>query len=86
MLSIKDSSTLAKWFATIIAIPIAPKKSISLDFITNISISKGYDVILAVVDRFTKMAHFPPMHEDLHKLGYDKPCYARGVQASWTCR
>ena len=35
-------------------------KSISLDFITDLPSSKGFDSILTVVDRFTKMAHFLP--------------------------
>ena len=29
-------------------------------FITNLPVSKGFDAILTVVDRFTKMAHFLP--------------------------
>ena len=40
--------------------PTGPWKSISLDFITDLPLSKGYDAILTVVDRFTKMAHFLP--------------------------
>jgi hypothetical protein len=35
-------------------------KSISLDFITNLPPSEGFDTILTVVDRFTKMTHFIP--------------------------
>jgi hypothetical protein len=31
-----------------------------LDFITDLPVSKGFDAILTVVDRFTKMAHFLP--------------------------
>ena len=38
----------------------SPWKSISLDFITDLPPSKGFDSILTVVDRFTKMAHFIP--------------------------
>ena len=41
-------------------IPESPWKSISLDFITDLPLSKGFDTILTVVDRFTKMAHFLP--------------------------
>ena len=29
-----------------------------MDFITNLPLAQGYDLILAVVDRFTKMVHF----------------------------
>ena len=38
----------------------SPLKSISLDFITDLPTSKGFDSILTVVDRFTKMAHLIP--------------------------
>ena len=37
-----------------------PWQSISMDFITDLPPSQGFDVILTVVDRFTKMAHFLP--------------------------
>ena len=41
-------------------IPTKPWQSISLDFITDLPLSQGFDTILTVVDRFTKMAHFLP--------------------------
>ena len=36
---------------------------ISADFITKLLLAQGYDSILVVVDRFTKMAHFVPTTE-----------------------
>ena len=36
---------------------------ISADFITKLPLAQGYDSILVVVDRFTKMAHFVPTTE-----------------------
>jgi len=36
---------------------------ISADFITKLLLAQGYNSILVVVDRFTKMAHFVPMTE-----------------------
>jgi len=36
---------------------------ISTDFITKLPLAQGYDVILVVVDRFMKMAHFVPTTE-----------------------
>jgi len=36
---------------------------ISTDFITKLPLAQGYDSILVVVDRFTKMAHFIPTTE-----------------------
>ena len=43
-------------------LPISTKpwQSIALDFITDLPLSRGFDTILTVVDRFTKMAHFLP--------------------------
>ena len=35
-----------------------PWKSISLDFITDLSPSKGVDAILTILDQFTMMTHF----------------------------
>ena len=43
-----------------------PEKSwmhISADFITKLPIAQGYDSILVVVDRLTKMVHFIPITE-----------------------
>ena len=45
-------------------IPKAPWQSISMDFIIDLPPSSGYDAILVVVDRFTKMAHFLPCRKD----------------------
>ena len=36
---------------------------ISVDFITKLPLVQGYDSILVIVDRFTKMVHFVPMTE-----------------------
>ena len=36
---------------------------ISADFITKLLLAQGYNSILVVVDRFTKMAHFVPTTE-----------------------
>jgi len=45
---------------------LIPEKAwshISADFITKLPLAQGYDAILVVVDRFTKMAHFVPTTE-----------------------
>jgi transposase InsO family protein len=42
-------------------VPTAPWEMISLDFIEGLPKSHGYDVIVVVVDRFTKYGHFLPM-------------------------
>ena len=41
------------------SIPEKPWIHISADFITKLPIAQGYDSILVVVDRLTKMVHFP---------------------------
>jgi len=40
------------------AIPKKPWSHISADFITKLPLAQGYDAILVVCDRFSKMAHF----------------------------
>ena len=45
---------------------LIPEKAwshISADFITKLSLAQGYNTILVVVDRFTKMGHFIPTTE-----------------------
>lgn len=42
-------------------IPDGAWQNISLDFIEGLPKSEGYSVILGVVDRFTKYAHFLPL-------------------------
>jgi hypothetical protein len=44
-------------------IPEGPWESVSMDFIVSLSPSKGFDAIMVVVDRFSKMAHFIPTKE-----------------------
>jgi len=39
-------------------IPEKPWTHISADFITKLPLAQGYDSILVVVDRLTKMVHF----------------------------
>jgi hypothetical protein len=41
-------------------IPTKPWQSILMDFIIDLPLSQGFDTILTVVDRSTKMAHFLP--------------------------
>ena len=41
-------------------IPSRPWVSLSMDFITDLPLVGGYDTVLVIVDRFSKMAHFVP--------------------------
>ena len=43
--------------------PQRPWAHISINFITDLSISNGFDSILVIVDYFTKMSHFLPTHK-----------------------
>ncbi|XP_017416580.1 uncharacterized protein LOC108327382 [Vigna angularis] len=47
-----------------LSIPVEPWVDLSLDFITDLPLFQGYTVILVVVDRFSKGAHFGmlPVH------------------------
>ena len=42
-------------------IPHRPWSHISLDFVTGLPASKGHTVVLTLVDRFSKLAHFIPL-------------------------
>jgi len=44
-------------------IPEKPWAYISADFITKLPLAQGYNSILVVVDRLTKMVHFIPTTE-----------------------
>ena len=42
-------------------IPSGAWQVVSMDFIEGLPVSKGFDVILVVVDRYTKYAHLIPL-------------------------
>jgi hypothetical protein len=41
--------------------PTGPWRDITMDFVEGLPLSDGYNVILVIVDRFTKFAHFVPL-------------------------
>jgi len=51
------------------SIPEKPWMHISVDFITKLPLAQGYDSILVVVDRLTKMVHFIPTMEKMSAEG-----------------
>jgi len=51
------------------SIPAKPWAHISADFITKLPLAQGYDSILVVVDRLTKMVHFVPTTEKMSAEG-----------------
>jgi len=54
------------------AIPEKPWSHISVDFITKLPLAQGYDAILVVCDRFSKMAHFIATTEKMSAEGLAK--------------
>jgi len=51
------------------SIPEKPWRYISADFIVKLSLAQGYNAILVVCDRLTKMAHFIPTTEKTSAAG-----------------
>ncbi len=45
-------------------IPEGPWESVSMDFMVSLPPSRGFDVIMVVVDQFSKMAHFIPTKDE----------------------
>jgi len=54
------------------AIPEKPWSHISADFITKLPLAQGYDAILVVCDRFSKIAHFIATMEKMSAEGLTK--------------
>jgi len=52
------------------SIPEKAWSHISADFIMKLPLVQGYDAILVVVDRFTKMGHFIPTQKELAQKGW----------------
>jgi len=69
------------------AIPEKPWSHISADFITKLPLAQGYNTILVVCDRFSKMAHFitttkKTSAEGLAKLFWDQVWKLHGLPES----
>ena len=68
-------------------LPISTKcwKNVSMDFMTHLPESKGFDSIMVVVDKVSKMAHFMPMRDiamtqEIGRLDFDKVVKHHGMQ------
>ena len=49
-------------------IPAQPWDVVSMDFIVDLPMSRGYNVIMVVIDYFSKQAHFVPTKPPLTAL------------------
>jgi hypothetical protein len=58
-------------------IPTKPWEIVSMDLLTDLPESGGYDAILVVVDRFSKMIRILPVTKTLHSAGLAKLCWDR---------
>ncbi len=47
-----------------LSIPQGPWESVSMDFMVSLPPSKGFDAIMVMVDRFSKMVHFIPIKDE----------------------
>lgn len=65
-------------------IPKRPWAVISLDFIEGMPKSGGHDVILVVVDKFSKYAHFVPLTHPYTALTVASAFMKEYLQVAWT--
>jgi len=60
-------------------LPYAPWQSIAMDFITDLPVSESCDQLWVIIDRFTKMAHFIPLSQDVKTAADLAKGFAREV-------
>jgi putative transposase len=62
----KDKASCHKPYSLLspLELPYIPWTSIAIDFIIDLPLSKDYDQLWVIIDRFMKMAHFIPLKKD----------------------
>lgn len=66
---VKNSHTLPAGLLQPLPIPSQVWEDVAMDFITGLPPSFGYTVIMVVIDRLTKYAHFTPLKSDYNSKG-----------------
>ena len=66
------------------SIPLLPYNVVSLDFITGLPSSEGFDVVLVIMDKLMKYVHYIPTHSHLDQEGFaklftDEIVYSKGI-------
>ena len=63
----RSKSARRKYSGSLHPLPVASQRwnSVTTDFITELPECEGYDTIMVVVDRHTKMSHFVPCHNSI---------------------
>ena len=54
------------------SVPLLPYDVVTLDLITGLPRSEGYDAVLVIVDKLTKYVHYMPTHSNLKQEGFAK--------------
>jgi hypothetical protein len=54
------------------SVPLLPYDVVTLDLITGLPKSEGYDAVLVIVDKLTKYVHYVPTHSSLKQEGFAK--------------
>jgi hypothetical protein len=60
-------------------LPYATWISITMDFITDLPLSEDCDQLWVIVDRFTKIAHFIPLHKEQKKAEHMVKIFTREI-------
>jgi transposase InsO family protein len=77
----KDKAAYHKPYGLLspLELPYTPWTSLTMDFITDLPLSEDCDQLWVIMDRFTKMAHFIPLHKDQKKAEYLVKIFAREI-------
>ena len=64
----------------LLPIPDRPWQDITMDFVTGLPTSQGYDAIWVVVDRLTKARHFVPCRTSVDSVDHGSPAVRAAVR------